>query len=1385
MNKSLFSAIFLTMLVSASVASAQIQLDFTSVQPTCYGYLNGSATVFAVGGSGTYTYAWSTGQTTQSSFGIGAGVYTVTVTDETSSTATGSVTVSEPSAVTAAITSLNLGCDGASGTLTATGFGGTSPFTFAWDGPGGAFSTATISVVAPGNYFVTVTDIVGCAGVGNFTVASPITVDVTAVDIPCSYYPEGGSANAVVNGGVTPYTFSWSSGGNTSLITGIGAGPHICTVTSANGCIAIDSDYVDIPSALEVEVIWLTPACGGNNNGSAIVQASGGTPPYTYSWTPGPLSGPSQSNLAPGQYYVCTFDSNLCQKDLWVVIPATTGLDVQLQVTSATCVGIDNASAAALVSPPGTGYIYEWNILPPDSNVTQVTGLAAGTQVSVTVTDPVSGCNGTASGVVGAHNNIELDVTDTDIVCAGGFGCASVVASNGTPQYTYTWFNNGIQVGDSSTICNLGPGAYLVSVVDSLGCTAQGVADIGILSDPHAVIDGDSVLVCGDSLSTVQFTNLSYDTYSTITSLVWTVTGPSIDTVITNQNQIVFQLPVDETITVQLIAISGLGCSDTTSLEYNVPGYPDISLSLDSTTINCIDEPVQIDVIGGDSTYTFVWAPMVTLNPNPLHVLVSPSVTTTYVLTTTDGNACTVVDSITVAPLDSLYQLFVSDTLIETCLDSVTLFASTSIPATITWSQGNTLLVGNPVTVAATPTTTIYTVTAMTADSCILTDQVSVTGYGIEVSLDTNGVYMLCEGDTLPLSVIVTPPSDSLTYHWSVDAPAVIINPTSATPLITGPAGTYTVTVIVSNLFCADTLEFPVIIVDSVDLNGQISMNLCEGLKVSFFNISGVPGTWDFGDGTLSTEINPMHMYDSAGQYLVVFTPTMSDCTTPWDSLITVFADTLLAFIDHSYVECALKAVIQFNGSTNNPGVFTWDWAFSNGDPATSTEQNPLVTYTEEGVYIATLVVTDINHCTATAIDTVTVDILLDTIDEELSICLGDSIQLNPVGIDTSATYLWTAVPADPTLEPNDPNPTVAPVVETTYTVQIQTGLCTVIYSVLVKIKDGGNVDLPNDTIVCSNDSLTITAQTTGGTGVEWSNSPNFTNIFATTLTVQLLPGKYYVRTTGVECTDVDSIKIELLAPEIQALPTDLEICAGEETALMVTNLIPSQTLTYDWEPDLPGVPDPIVSPIETTTYTVIVTNQYGCTSSLSFTVQVTTVGVDATATPNVVDGQNPTAILDANTSGNGNVISYEWTPSGTLSSPNTAQTEATPTETTIYTITVTTEEGCIATDTVTVYRNDSPCVSPYVFVPNAFSPNHDERNDFFMVRAEGMTAVRLIVWNRWGEIVYETTDPNALGWDGTYKGKEAIGDSFAWYVNLTCGNGDIFEDKGNVTLLK
>ncbi len=152
---------------------------------------------------------------------------------------------------------------------------------------------------------------------------------------------------------------------------------------------------------------------------------------------------------------------------------------------------------------------------------------------------------------------------------------------------------------------------------------------------------------------------------------------------------------------------------------------------------------------------------------------------------------------------------------------------------------------------------------------------------------------------------------------------------------------------------------------------------------------------------------------------------------------------------------------------------------------------------------------------------------------------------------------------------------------------------------------------------------------------------------------------------------------------------------------------------------------------------------------------------------------------------GSGTVFNYSWTPAGSLTGANTANPTAKPDEQTTYTVTATADGLCPQTATVTVFFMGDQCMEPSIFVPKAFTPNKDGNNDFFIVRGVNITELYMVVWDRWGEKVYETSDIQAEGWDGSFKGASLTPDAYAWYVKATCGNGAVYEKKGNVTLLK
>lgn len=1297
MRYSLFSA--LLVLLAANSVAGQIQLSFTTTSPTCSGYTDGTATVTATGGSEPYAYLWDNNQTGQTNFGLGAGTVFVTVTDQSGQTATGSVTLTQPAYLAVNITADGLSCISNEGSLTANVSGGTAPYSYNWNTND---TTQTIQITLPGTYFVTVTDANACSQVGTYNVAlaaeffpvfnyhpplcagqptgsidvlvygtnppftwkwengvenqslinvpsgeydititdatgctytdtailedlAQLTVDVTATDIPCSYLPNGGAVSAFVTGGTQPYTYVWSNNGsNDPGQLGLPAGVYTVTVYDKFGCTATDTDTIDIPPALTGIIVSLSPACNGNG-GCITVQGVGGTPPYTYVWPALGITGPTACGLAPGEYYVCIFDANKCQHDIIVTMYAIDSLNVDLQLTNAQCLGIDNGSVIATVDPPTGVYNYQWEPQ-PQPNSPQIDSLAAGTIVSVTVTDANTGCMGTAVDTLGAIVEIDLNINQTDNTCLGDtIGNATANASGGTAPYGYVWTFPDSSTVNGPTISDLPVGTYFVTATDASGCFGVDSAVIKVVASPiNLAVQDDNIITC-----------------DTLVPLTASVTASGV---------------------------------------------------------------------------TFVWVN----------------------------------------------------------------------------SQGDTVGTTSTIEVIV-PDSESFVVTATDPFGCSDTASVTVSSNSVNISPSFGPDTLACANVPMTFSVTNNDPNDTLTYDWSATDPNVVITPIGASTVtvVSPSAGGYTISVLVKNQFdCSQTLSSTVNVQPSISLEGFLKVDLCKGKEVDFFNTSPVTGIWDFGDGNTSNELNPTHTYAQEGNYIVTFTST-SACAIPFDTTITVLPEAAVqAGIFSDYVSCTNQARIQFTDSTTATyPLQSWNWSFSTTPPQTSTQQNPLITFVAEGTITATLTVTDVNGCADTISMPLDVKVVSDSLDNEGLFCPGDSIALNP-DFNPNYDYGWVSLPNDPDFDASNPNPYVQPGVPTMYIATIQNGECAVIDSIEITPKPAATVELPGDTLLCSYDLYVIQAQNSNGVAFTWSESPDFTpSLPSTGDSVIISPkknGVYYVRALNADgCAAIDSVKINNAAVEIDAEPANRSICLGDSTELTVTNLDPEDILTYEWTPLLDPIPNPVVMPNTTTTYTVKSTNQFGCADTMQFNVKVISIEVTAEVMGKDTVCPGESTELLATVISNANDISYDWTPSNSLDDPNIPDPEASPSETTIYTVTAVAEDLCPDTASVIVYFMTTECKEPYIFVPKAFTPNNDGNNDLFIVRGVDIKEVYFVVWNRWGEKVYETRDPQAQGWDGTFNGKELTPDSYAWYLEVTCGNGEIFTNKGDVTLLK
>ena len=219
------------------------------------------------------------------------------------------------------------------------------------------------------------------------------------------------------------------------------------------------------------------------------------------------------------------------------------------------------------------------------------------------------------------------------------------------------------------------------------------------------------------------------------------------------------------------------------------------------------------------------------------------------------------------------------------------------------------------------------------------------------------------------------------------------------------------------------------------------------------------------------------------------------------------------------------------------------------------------------------------------------------------------------------------------------------------------------------------------------------------------------------------------------------------------------------------------------WEPVInisnANSQNPIVNPGETTTYTVTASSGSCQNSTQSITVIVNPNPIaEAGDYLHVVRGELVKLAVDS--SGN---VTYNWTPPGGLSCFDCAEPSFTAEETTTFTVTVTDENGCITIDEVTVYVTD--VCGEDIFVANAFTPNGDDFNDKVFVRNLTLGEIETFrLYNRWGELMFETNDENE-GWDGRKNGKMQDPGVYVWYLKATCTNGQVVERKGNVTLLK
>lgn len=698
-----------------SVACTNTPTVTASATPAnCSGNV-GTASVTVTNYTGTPTYSWSPGgQTTQSISNLAAGTYTcvvgMTLACGTTTTAVTAVVGSVGGTMSLTTSTVNPRCNNSTdGSATVNIAGGTAPFTYTWSPSGG--NAATASNLGAGSYTITVKDNAGCQTTATAILTNPAAIVASTTTTPSNCGASNGSASATVSsGGTGAITYSWSPGGQTtSSINNVGAGSYTVLISDANSCtVSLPAVVGSVGSSLSLTTSSVNPTCNNFTNGSASVNASGGTAPITYTWNTSPAQNTATaSNLGSGTYVVIVQDNAGCSQTTTVTLTNPAPIVATASATPSICTG-NNGTATGNVTSGGVGSItYVWNSSPVQNTQT-ATGLSAGVY-TVLISDANS-CSVTATATVvqqGPTWSLTAN-TGTNVACFGGStGAVGLTVNNpGTNTFTYVWSTNPVQTS-AITTSTIPAGSYTCTVIDGNMCVqtvTTSITEPTVLTASTSVAPTTCTASIGSSTVTASGGTPPY-------SYGWSTTPIQTGQVATNLGAGTYTVGVMDTHSCTVSATSNI-----------LTQTQNISITATSTNAKCTSANGGVvinTVTGGTGPYTFSWSSTpVQTSQNLTNVLPG-----TYNVTVTDSHGCTILYNETVGNTTGL-PLNTSSTYAQ-CHDSsgtAHVSANGTPPYTYLW---NTTPPQTTATAAGLPSGT-YQVMVTDSYGCMDTMSVSV-----------------------------------------------------------------------------------------------------------------------------------------------------------------------------------------------------------------------------------------------------------------------------------------------------------------------------------------------------------------------------------------------------------------------------------------------------------------------------------------------------------------------------------------------------------------------------------------------------------------------------------------------------------------------------------
>lgn len=1242
----------------------QPTVTITPTNVACFGACNGSAIAAGSGGSGVYTYLWSTGSTSTNVSSLCPGNVSNTVTDSYGCTGSATVNITQPAALVLTATRTDPTCNGScNGTANVTVAGGIGPFTYLWSN---SATTQSISGLCAGTYTVTVTDNApgnppgGCTQTANVVLTNPSSMVLTGSFVNATCGANNGSATVTVNSGGGPnYLYNWSNGINfgpagatTHTNPNVGAGAYTVTVTS-NGCTATTVVNVGSSGAPTATITSsVNPTCFGLCNGQATVSL-GGTlnPPYTYSWSTGTTTSGSMSttntanNLCNGTTTVNVTDNMGCVASASVTVTQPTAVVASTTTVNASC-GQSNGSATANPSGGAGGYTYSWQ----GGQTTQTAVNLAPGIYGVTVTD-ISGCSVITSATVSNTAGVTASIFATTIVgCNGGNnGTATAAGAGGSLPYSYQWpASAGNQV--TATATNLAAGSYTVTMTDNSGCTSTATA---VITQPTAVTATITAStnalcfgVCNGTATAAGGGGTPGYTYS------WSNGGSAALTT---------GLCAGSTYTVT-VRDANL-CTATTTVTVSQPTQ--VTVTAISTNSNCgaSNGTATANPGGGTPGFTYLWTGGQTTQT------ATGLAAGSYFVTVYDANNCTAVTSVVVgntAGGTASISATVNTSCNGACDGSATVsMGGGAMPFIYSWSSGSTSVTAP--NLCAGP----VTVTVTDANSCTSIASTNITQPAVlSVNLTLNDVN--CFGDCSG-SLIATPAGGTPSYSFIWSNSIFVPNNTNLC------AGSYTVTV-TDNQLCTATATQSISSIPPITLSATSTPANCNqsngSLTLTVTNGSP-PFTYVWspaGSGPNLTNI-------PAGSYSVTVTDTKG-CTATGTFNVSNLSGPVASISSSTNVSCNSLCDGIATGSVASgtpPFIYTW----SNGQSS--------VTATNLCAGVFTFSVTDNASCIATASVTITQPTALSIVSltgtsPNCNADCNGAASVIASGGTTPYQYSWSGGAPFGGLNPTNAT---------------TTGICN--GTMIINITDDNGCTTTGNVQIIEPPFLSLTTAYTNpscngvndGTATVFPSggTPNYTYQWSantggqTTSTATGLGGGTYsvVVTDSKNCTE--TVSVILTSPSALVFsnitPTHLPCNNSNNGSIAVTVTGGTPSYGYVWTNQLQtyNSTSQNISNLPADTYFLTVTDQNNCsitttviisqppqlTLSLNKTDETCYQFCDGSIQSNVAGGQAPISYLWSNTSGTPNISNL---------CPGT------------YILTVTDNNGCSVTLSETINGN-------------------------------------------------------------------------------------------------